>query len=286
MRDVANVIIDAESMRITLSRAVLLLGRLLVLAAWAGVRAPRPGAKPPAAQQPAAQPPAPPRRSAADLPHRHQHRPRRRHRHRQAGQSRHRSQARRLRDPARTASRRRPRRSAWSRSTPPRAGLHAARAFARATTKRPPPPTRTRASSCSSLTTITSCARAAWRCGSRSIDFIANQLAPNDLATVMYPLTQISRSTASSQRSQDCDPETSSSTGSKRAVAGITFDTAMLQLQEAHHDRDRGVPATRHQQLRRQRVVLADARRQRRRRVPARRTANGIWFFRELARYG
>ena len=65
---------------------------------------------------------------STDLPHRHQHRPRRRHRHRQAGQSRHRSQARRFRDPGR-------RQAAEGRDVPAgqdrhhdAAGLHAARA--------------------------------------------------------------------------------------------------------------------------------------------------------------
>ena len=51
--------------------------------------------------------------------------------------------------------------------------------------------TRTRASSCSSSTTITCGSATAWRSRKPLVEFVADQLGPRDLVAVMYPLTPL-----------------------------------------------------------------------------------------------
>ena len=72
-----------------------------------------------------------------------------------------------------------------------RAGRDASAASARAPTKSGPRPTRMRASSCSSSTTITCGSATAWRRASRSSSSSRTASAPNDLVAVMYPLSPL-----------------------------------------------------------------------------------------------
>ena len=128
-------------------------------------------------------------------------RPRRRHRHRRQGRAGPRPQAGRVHGDRgwqaaedRTVLGREDRRRRADRSRPPPRS-------AATSTRSAKPRVPMSGCSCCCSTTTTCGAATTWRCASRSIDFVQNQLDPADMVAVMYPLTPVADISFSRNRS-------------------------------------------------------------------------------------